>query len=89
MQPYRELYTKSLFRQGQLLVFRNILQTKTDRDPKALLRKGVPHFVLSSESHRSWGTATLIARFLNREEGIFPLFVWLCKRKESGSALWY
>ena len=45
--------TRSLFRQGQPPVFKDTLQTKTGRDrEKAPLRKGVSHFVLSSERQK-------------------------------------
>ena len=38
--PWRELCTRSFFRQGQPSVFRDTFQTKTSRDREAPLTKG-------------------------------------------------
>jgi hypothetical protein len=55
MQPCRELYTKSLFRQGQPPVFSDILQTDTLQTEAERLEKGVSYFVLISEKHLVMG----------------------------------
>jgi hypothetical protein len=49
-------------RQGQSLVFRDILQTKTGRDNISPTEKGSsPFLYLAKKAIQSWGTATFIA----------------------------